>query len=122
MVVSQRRWKAIFDLGRSGVSVAAHRKVVNTRAQALLSATWRAGLAGYVYYQLTGDSGSGNKLRTVQIQGCIDRPEGELHSFTIAGKEWSANLRGYYEFWAQNRLEGYAVIVTLSIPLGNVKK
>jgi hypothetical protein len=29
-----------------------------------------------------------------------------------------ANLRGYYEFWAQNRVEGYAIFATLVIPLG----
>jgi hypothetical protein len=29
-----------------------------------------------------------------------------------------ANLRGYYEFWAENRLQGYAVFATLAIPLG----
>jgi len=27
-------------------------------------------------------------------------------------------LRGYWEFWAQNRVEGHAVFATLIIPLG----
>jgi hypothetical protein len=28
------------------------------------------------------------------------------------------NLRGYWEFWSENRLEGKAAYLTLSIPLG----
>jgi hypothetical protein len=31
-------------------------------------------------------------------------------------------LRGYYEFWAENRYEGYAVFATLNIPLGSAEK
>ncbi len=86
-----------------------------------LSAAWRLGLAGYVYYQLTGDSGSGDscgpcKSRVASVGAQVTYP------FTVARQEWSANLRGYYEFWAQNRLEGYAVFATLSIPLGDSKK
>jgi len=36
----------------------------------------------------------------------------------VGGEQWYANLRGYAEFWAQNRFEGYAVFATLNIPLG----
>jgi hypothetical protein len=39
-----------------------------------------------------------------------------------AGQQWSANVCGYYEFWAQNRLKGYTLFATLNIPLGGVKK
>jgi hypothetical protein len=28
-----------------------------------------------------------------------------------------ASVRGYWEFWAQNRVEGYALFATPSIPL-----
>jgi hypothetical protein len=85
-----------------------------------LSPTWRAGLAGYVYYQLTGDSGSGNTCGPCKSRVASVGPQVN-YTFTIAGQEWSANLRGYYEFWAQNRLEGYTVFLTLSIPLGGAK-
>ena len=90
-------------------------------AMQAVSANWQLGLAGYVYYQLTGDSGSGNtcgpcKSRVASIGPQIN------YNFIVAGQQWSANLRGYYEFWAQNRLEGYAVFATLAIPLGNPKK
>jgi hypothetical protein len=86
-----------------------------------LSATWRVGLAGYVYYQLTGDSGSGNNCGPCKSRVASVGPQ-VTYNFTVAGQQWSANLRGYYEFWAQNRLEGYAVFATLSIPLGGVTK
>jgi hypothetical protein len=86
-----------------------------------LSAKWRVGLAGYVYYQLTGDSGSGNTCGACKSRAASVGPQVN-YTFTIAGQEWSANLRGYYEFWAQNRLEGYAIFATLSIPLGGTKK
>ena len=85
-----------------------------------VSASWRVGLAGYVYYQLTGDSGSGNTCGPCKSRVASVGPQ-VTYNFTVAGQEWSANLRGYYEFWAQNRLEGYAVFATLSIPLGGTK-
>ena len=86
-----------------------------------VSTNWRLGLAGYIYYQLTGDSGSGNTCGPCKSRVASVGPQLN-YSFTIAGQQWSANLRGYYEFWAQNRLEGYAVFATLSIPLGGAKK
>jgi hypothetical protein len=85
-----------------------------------LSATWRVGLAGYIYYQLTGDSGSGNICGPCKSRVAAVGPQVN-YSFTVAGQQWSANLRGYYEFWAQNRLEGYTVFATLSITLGGTK-
>ena len=85
-----------------------------------VSATWRVGLAGYVYYQLTGDSGSGNTCGPCKSRVASVGPQVN-YNFTVAGQQWSANLRGYYEFWAQNRLEGYTVFATLSIPLGGTK-
>ena len=41
----------------------------------------------------------------------------EVAKFTIGGLPAYANLRGYWEFWAENRLEGYAVFATVVIPL-----
>lgn len=89
-------------------------------ASQFLSANWQLGVAGYVYYQLTGDSGPGAKLGPFKSKVASIGPEvGYL--FTIGGSPAYANLRGYWEFWAQNRLEGYAVFATLSIPLGGGK-
>ena len=37
---------------------------------------------------------------------------------TSVKKQAYINLRAYKEFWAQNRVEGYVMISTISIPLG----
>jgi hypothetical protein len=86
-----------------------------------LGANWQVGLAGYVYYQLTADSGSGDHVGSFKSRVASIGPE-VGYTFTVGGQQWYANLRGYKEFWAQNRLEGYAVFATLSIPLGPAKK
>jgi hypothetical protein len=86
-------------------------------ASQFLSENWLVGIAGYLYYQLTGDSGSGAKLGPFESKVASIGPQvGYL--FTIDGLQAYANLRGYWEFWAENRLEGYAVFATLEIPLG----
>ena len=56
-------------------------------ASQFLSANWEVGVVGYVYYQLTGDSGSGAKLGSVQVEGRLDRPRGRLrvHHRRVAG-------------------------------------
>jgi hypothetical protein len=86
-----------------------------------VSSQWQVGLVGYVYYQLTGDGGRGDKFGPFKSRIAAVGPQVN-YSFTVAGQQWSANLRGYYEFWAQNRLEGYAIFATVSIPLGSVTK
>lgn len=86
-----------------------------------LSQNWQVGLVGYVYYQLTGDSGSGDHVGSFKSRVAAVGPE-VGYSFTAGGLQWYANLRGYKEFWAENRLEGYAVFATLNIPLGGSPK
>lgn len=82
-----------------------------------LSANWQAGIAGYVYYQLTADSGSGDRVGSFKSQIAAIGPQiGYL--FNINKKQAYINVRAYKEFWAQNRVEGYAGIATISIPLG----
>jgi hypothetical protein len=86
-----------------------------------LSDHLHVGVVGYVYYQLSGDSGSGNLVGPFKSRVASLGPEvGYL--FTAAGAQWYINLRGYWEFWAQNRLEGHAVYLTVSIPLQAPKK
>ena len=82
----------------------------------LLSQDWQVGVVGYVYYQLTGDTGSGDRLGSFKSRIAGLGPQ-VGYTFTVRGQQWYANLRGYWEFWAQNRLEGHAVFATLSIPL-----
>lgn len=86
-----------------------------------LSANWQIGIAGYVYYQLTADSGSGDRVGPFKSQIAAIGPQiGYL--FNINKKPAYINLRAYKEFWAQNRVEGHAVIATVSIPLGHVAR
>ncbi len=86
-----------------------------------VSPAWQIGIAGYVYYQLTGDSGSGDKFGPFKSRVAGIGPQ-VSYQFTVAGQQWTAALRGYYEFWAQNRLEGYTLFATLNIPLGGGKQ
>lgn len=91
-----------------------------------LSDSWQVGLVGYVYYQLSDDSYGTNGV----IGGVRKRVLGGFKShvaslggqvgyvFKFGGQQGYLNLRGYSEFWAKNRIEGYAVIATLALPLG----
>ena len=82
-----------------------------------VSQNWQVGIAGYGYYQLTADSGSGNRVGAFKSRIAAIGPQiGYL--FNIGKKQAYINLRAYKEFWAQNRVEGYATIATVSIPLG----
>ena len=81
-----------------------------------LSAAWQVGIAGYVYYQLTGDSGSGDEVGPFKSRVAAVGPQ-IGYTFKVRGLPWYANLRGYYEFWAENRYEGYAVFATLNVPI-----
>ena len=82
-------------------------------ASQFLSANWEVGIAGYVYYQLTGDSGSGARLGPFKSKVASIGPE-VGYVFTIAGQPAYVNLRGYWEFWAENRLQGYSLFATLA--------
>lgn len=82
-----------------------------------LSQNWQVGIAGYGYYQLTADSGVGDKVGAFKSRIAAVGPQiGYL--FNIGANQAYINVRAYKEFWAQNRVEGYATIATISIPLG----
>jgi len=90
-----------------------------------LSGNWQAGLAGYVYYQLSADryptAGALGALQSEILGDFKSRVAAigpELgYSFDVSGGQASLNLRGYWEFWAQNRPEGYALFATLDLPI-----
>lgn len=83
------------------------------------------GIVGYVYQQLTPDdyptSGLVGQLREAALGDNISSVAGvgpEIgYLFKMADKQAYANLRGYYEFWAQNRTQGFAVFLNVQIPL-----
>jgi len=82
------------------------------------SQNWRVGIAGYVYRQLTGDSGSENTVGAFKSQIAAIGPQ-LGYVFNIGKKQVYINVSTYKEFWAKNRVEGYATIGTINIPLGN---
>ena len=86
-------------------------------ASQFLSANWQVGVVGYVYYQLSGDSGSGNQVGSFKSRVAAVGPE-VGYVFAVHKQPAYFNLRGYYEFWAKNRVEGYALFATISLPIG----
>lgn len=82
---------------------------------------FHAGLAGYFYQQVTGDSGAGAVLGDFKSKVYAVGPQAG-YFFPVGGQKWYLNLKGYYEFDAKNRPEGWNVWVTLAIPLGSTGK
>lgn len=91
-----------------------------------ISANWQVGIAGYVYQQITDDSydtsGVIGRIRQDTLGGFRSRVAAvgpQIGSSFKYGKQTGyINLRGYWEFWAQNRVEGYALIATINLPFG----
>lgn len=75
-----------------------------------ISKNWQLGVAGYGYYQLTGDSGSGDEVGENRSRVAAIGPElGYQHSWKTGSLYVS--LRGYQEFWASNRNQGQSVFL-----------
>ncbi len=72
------------------------------------------GAAGYVYHQLGGDSGPGARLGAFQSQVTGVGPQ-LGYTFALGGIDIDLNLRGYGEFDAQNRPEGWNVWFTVGL-------
>jgi len=90
-------------------------------ASQFLSEQWHVGLVGYFYYQLTGDSGSGAVLSDFKSRVNAVGPQvGFL--FKMGERDAYLNLKGYWEFGAKNRPEGYNVWLTFSLPIGGYGK
>jgi hypothetical protein len=79
-----------------------------------LSDTMHIGAVGYVYNQLTGDSGPGARLGEFKSRVAGIGPQIGFF-FPFAGQQGYLNLRGYYEFDASHRLEGWNAYITFSI-------
>jgi len=83
-------------------------------ASQFLSASLQVGVVGYVYDQLTGDSGLGAKLGPFESRVIGIGPQvGYL--FPVAGMQGYVNLKAYGEFDAHNRPSGWNAWLTLSI-------
>jgi hypothetical protein len=79
-----------------------------------LSKQWMVGLVGYVYNQLTGDSGSGDHVGPFESRVLGIGPQ-IGYIFPLGNYQGYLNLKGYGEFDAHDRPSGYNAWLTLSI-------
>jgi hypothetical protein len=76
-----------------------------------------AGVVGYYYHQLTGDSGAGAMLGDFKGQvAALGLTAG--YNFKVAETPVSFRAKIYREFSARNRLEGTSGFLTISMPIG----
>jgi hypothetical protein len=78
------------------------------------------GLVGYVYHQLTADSGAGAAWgpfysSATSLGAQVGR------TFTLGGTPVNVNVRGYYDLQADHRAQSYTLYVVASIPIGGKK-
>lgn len=72
------------------------------------------GAAGYIYRQLGADSGPGATLGPFQSQVMGVGPQ-IGYAFKLGGVQFDAGFRGYREFAAENRPEGWNIWFTLAV-------
>jgi hypothetical protein len=79
-----------------------------------LSERVHVGVVGYWFQQISGDSGTGAKLGSFESRvGGIGPQAG--YFFPVSGMQGYANVKGYWEFAAQNRAEGWNVWLTFAL-------
>jgi hypothetical protein len=87
---------------------------LDAAASQFLSKQLMVGLVGYAYQQVTGDSGSGARLGDFRSRVFGVGPQiGYL--FPVGDHQGYLNLKGYKEFGAENRPEGWNVWLTFAI-------
>jgi hypothetical protein len=82
-------------------------------ASQFLSKQVQIGIVGYVYRQLTGDSGAGAVLGDFKSQIAGVGPQFG-YIFPAGHMQGYLNLKGYWEFAAENRPKGWNAWVTLA--------
>jgi hypothetical protein len=80
-------------------------------ASQFLSQQVHIGLVGYAYQQLTGDSGSGNRVGDFKSRVLGVGPQ-LGYIFPIGERQGYLNLKGYREFGAEHRPEGWNIWLT----------
>ena len=84
-------------------------------ASRFLTKEWQIGVVGYLFQQLTCDSGSGDRVGCFQSRVMGLGPQ-IGHVFQVGDHHQGyLNLKGYKEFAAEHRPEGWNVWLTLSI-------
>jgi hypothetical protein len=87
---------------------------VDWGASKFLTKQLLVGAVGYYYQQLTGDSGSGAVLGDFKSRVAAAGPQ-IGYIIPMGETQGYVNLKGYYEFAAQNRPEGWNVWLTFAI-------
>jgi hypothetical protein len=89
---------------------------IDWAASQFLNEQLHVGVVGYAYQQLSGDSGAGATLGAFKSRVFGIGPQ--VGYFFPVGKEKGyVNLKGYWEFAAENRAEGWNVWLSLALPL-----
>jgi hypothetical protein len=84
-------------------------------ASRFITKEWQIGLVGYAYQQLTCDSGSGDRVGCFKSRVMGIGPQ-IGHVFKISdGYQGYVNLKGYGEFAASHRPEGWNVWLTFAV-------
>jgi hypothetical protein len=87
---------------------------VDGGASQFLSDRVHVGVVAYWFQQLTGDGGAGAKLGAFQSRvGGVGPQAG--YFFPVSGLQGYVNLKGYWEFAAQNRAAGWNVWLTFAL-------
>ncbi|MGE5181796.1 MAG: transporter [Acidobacteriota bacterium] len=89
---------------------------VEWAASHFFSEQLHAGVAGYFYRQLSGDSGPGAVLGDFKSRTNGIGPQ-VGYFFPVGGGKGYVNLKGYWEFDAAHRPEGWNAWLTLGLPL-----
>lgn len=87
---------------------------VDLGASQFLSKQFAVGLVGYAYQQVTGDSGSGARLGDFKSRAFGVGPQ-LSYIFPLGDHQGYLNLKGYKEFGADHRPEGWNVWLTFSV-------
>lgn len=86
-------------------------------ASQFLTENLSVGVAGYLYNQITPDSGLGATLGPFMSRVVGVGPQA-AYNFNLGGRASSLSARAYYEFGRQNRAQGWDAWLTLSIARG----
>jgi hypothetical protein len=83
-------------------------------ASKFVTKQWQVGLVGYVYQQITGDHGSGDRVGSFESRVIGIGPQ-VGYVFPLGDQQGYLNLKGYKEFGAEHRAEGWNAWFTFSI-------
>ncbi|MBL0373367.1 transporter [Rhizobium sp. KVB221] len=87
---------------------------IDWAASQFLNEQWHVGVVGYAFQQLTGDSGNGATLGDFKSRVFGIGPQVGYKFPVSEAAAGYVNLKGYYEFGAKNRPEGWNMWLTLA--------